>query len=63
MSDERCDGCGKKLASSKLPGVELICPDFFTESDTFHDMIPVAPVEQLGISVLIDESEEDCDVE
>jgi len=41
---ETCDGCGKALISRPdLPGVALMCPDFFTESDQdnpiFHDMI------------------------
>jgi hypothetical protein len=60
MSDKKlCQGCGQELMASDLPGVQLVCPDLFTESDTFHDMIPDAPIRQLAISALIEESEED----
>ena len=56
MVDEHCNGSGKELVSGEHPGIKLICPDFFTESATFHDMIPVTPPARLENPSLIGES-------
>lgn len=36
---EYCGGCGKKMIPSEDPAVELVCPDLFTESTIFHDIV------------------------
>lgn len=54
---ETCSGCGQELLASLLPGVKKICPNFFTESDTFHDMIPEAMVKPLEISQPFEKTE------